>query len=776
VAREKRRVYSLQVLCSVVAALFVLRYLEHRRGRDLVGFGLLSVLNIYVHFVGMMITALLFVPLMVDAWLETRRRRRERSNDGWQSLVPIVVAGAAIALLVLPQLVRLLSLIGHGAPWRAEVSLPGLSPRFLNRVSWFWFVNADWGSLRPADQLVTAVYVGSITVLAVAGLAAVPRRAGATAALWIVFPLVGIGLAATRMDVRDRYFVWTLPLLWVAVATGGLGALPSNRLKGASGDIARGFRGALVVAVAAGSLWLLWHKLPERYPQWTKLMTGIAEIYRPSMMVYMPLRSAIGSPRLLATELQVPAGLRDIRDLSPATHDQFVKEVERGQDFVFLLYGNLQNDEMRWRVRYLEQQQYRKTVVPVYGASAQIFTRGEVEGLWQNERIAADPSPPAMVAWARQQLQNRSATSANASPLAQAVVARVGEDGVVRKGRLFTSQYGENGSWKLGPQDWDGVEETRTTSGRVARDVIAAHPASTSVLVVAFPAQPMKTSLGLLYGISDTGLVFRAGANVDVTVYVNGEEKIATSCPNTPGWKELAADTANLDGKPADVVMLITTANDAARHFAFRLEPSPKPARALDAATAAGPVVLTGGRRLREFVDRLRVYRLEGDRRSDAQSDGRAYSAEEMHEATGSVGEGAVRRRWALGPLPWDGVGVTRQRSGGDLRDGLWAHPRNGTTLVIDVPGVTLGQVLRGHFGLTDYAVANAKAAGVTAPVTLKMFVDGRPVFEQAAARTAGWTPLAIPVDGENRAHALRIEISSERDSWAHFIFDLWSD
>ncbi|MBZ5557114.1 MAG: glycosyltransferase family 39 protein [Acidobacteriia bacterium] len=772
------RMYSLQVLLSVLALLFVLRYLDRRRPRDLVALSLLSVLNVYVHFVGFLITALLFIPLVVDASLEVRRRlQTDRSRQAWRPLMLSALAALAVLVLVFPQVVRFVSLVGSGIPLQAEVSLPRLSPTFLDRVSWFWFVNADWGLLRRGDRVVTAVYVGSIGVLAIAGLAAVRRRTGVIAALWILLPLAGIGLAAARMDVRDRYFVWTLPLLWIAVATGGFGALPSGRLTGIGADVARGFRAALVLAVAAGSLWLLWNKLPERYPEWTKLMDGLARIYRPSMMVYMPPGSPMGIPRLLALQRGLAPELQRVRVLGPETRAEFLKEVERAQDFVFLAHERYGNDELSLRARYLEDHKYRKATLPVFGAHADIFTRGELDGFSREQRLAPDPSPDAIVAWARQELRQAPKPASAAPVLANAVVARVQSDGVAREGRLFISQRGESGSWRLGPLEWDAVEEVRTSSGAVEQDMIAAHPADQSVLVVAFPALEMKKSLRLAYGIADSGLMFRSGADVNLTLYVNGAPTMDASCPNTPGWKELAADTTSLDGKVADVVMLITTAKDTSRHFAFRLDPSSQaaPRSVSDASHVSGPVVLTGGRTLKDAVDRLQVYRLEGERRIDAQSERHTYAAGDMHEATGPGGEGAVSRRWALGPLLWDAVGVTRQFSGGEARDGVWAHPKNGTTLVIETSTARVGDLLRGYFGLTDFSVAQATGLGVTAPVRFKVSIDGRSAFEQEAARIRGWIGWAIPVGSADREHSLRIEISCATDSWAHFVFDLWS-
>ncbi|HUR33866.1 MAG TPA: glycosyltransferase family 39 protein [Vicinamibacterales bacterium] len=772
------RMYSLQVLFAVLAAIFVLRYLERRRASDLVAFCAASVLNIYTHFFGFLITALLFVPAMADAWLRPPDPDAAPLLSRWRRLRAVAWAAGAVALLSVPQIVRLASLVTGDVPSaRADVSLPGLSPRFFDRVSWFWFVNADWGPLRPGEQLITAIYVGSIVLLAAAGLAAAGRRLAATAALWILVPLAAVGLAAGRIDVRDRYFVWTLPLLWVAVAAGGFGALPSARVTGALADIARGVRAALVVAVATASLWLLWHKLPERYAEWTKLMSGIERVYRPSMNVYMPPGSPMGIPRLIAIQRRLPSGLQDVRELSATTHAQFLQEVERGQEFVFLVYNGLENDEMRARVRYLEARQYLAATIPVYGASARIFSRAAVAGWSETRQLAGTVSPAAIAAWAREQRGERAVSTPGAPALGGAFVARVAANGAARTGSLFVSQRGEYGAWRLGPEPWDAVEEQRVTSGRIEHTAIAAHPASDSALVVALPPQTMSKSLDLAYGIADSGLGFRGGASVELSVYVNGEWKADLSCPNTPGWKHLSIDTASLDRQTADAVLVLTTVDDRSRHFAFRLDASPRPAAsAASAVRDPSPFVLTGGRRLSDTVERLRVYRLDARGRVDGVSDGRTYAAADMHEASGAGGEGAVHRVWALGPLLWDAVGSTRQPSGGEVRKGIWAHPRDGTTLVIEADQVQLGDLLRGQFGISDVGVNMAQSTGVTAPITFTIAIDGQPVFHQEVARAAGWLGLAVPAGRSAGAHTLRIEIASASDKWGHFVFDLWSD
>lgn len=776
------RMYSIQVLVSVVAAVFVLRYLERRRPRDLVAFSLVSVLHIYTHFVGFLITAVLFLPLLTDGWPDTRQPARDDAGppDEWRRrLLPQAVAIVGILILVLPQVVRLAGLVGANIPVRPGLSLPGLSRAFVERVTWFWFMNADWGPLRGGGRVITNVYAGSIAILAAAGLASAPRRIGVAAGLWILLPVLLLGLAAGRMDVRDRYLVWVVPLLWMAVANGAVGPLPFPRLAGTSREIAQGIRSALFLAVVTASLFLVWNKLPERYPQWTKLMLALKQVYRPPMVVYMPPGPPTATPRLLGSHLNLPAGLTRIIALNEATRPQFLAEVERGQEFIFLVHWTYDNAEFSWRTRYLVAHQYKKAVIPVWGARAEIFTHAELEGFSLDQHIEPHPTPDKIVGWTRQRFEEKLRPPSRAPRLAEALVARVDGDGAIREGRLFISQRGESGSWRLGPVDWDAVEEVHAASGGRERDMIAAHPVNNSVLVVAFPALQMKKSLSLEYGIADSGLRFPSGADVALAVYVNGTKRADAVCPNTPGWKNLTLDTAALQGARADVALLVTTANDQGRHFAFRLATSARAATAppprLDRPISS-PVILTGGRTLSDSVYGLNVYRLAGATRIDARNEPHSYSASDMHEEEGPNGEGAVRQRWALGPPPWDEVGLTRQRSSDEARDGLWAHPRDSTTLVIEVPQVVTGSLLHGYFGVTDFSVTQAIRNRVAAPVQLKVFLDGQSAFAGEAPRTRGWHVFAVPTGGGTRARSLRIEIACAKDSWAHFVFDLWSD
>jgi hypothetical protein len=771
------RMYSIQVLLSVLSLICLFTYLERRRWRELVAFAIVSVLNIYTHFIGFLITAVLITPLIVDGWIDAQRARARGDRASWERLRQTALVGLAIVLATIPQLLRIVSFLSGGIPRRSDLSAPDLSRAFFDRVTWFWFINADWGRLALAGRVVTTAFLVAIGTLAAIGLIAARRRHGAIAALCIVLPLVGLGLAAGHVDVRTRYLAWLLPLLWVAVAAGAVGALPDRLTTDAGAGLAQGIRSALAVVVVAGSLWLLWHKVPERYAQWTKLMMGVQQIYRPSMVVYMPPDPPVATPQLLASYRGLASGLADIRPLDSDTRTQFLTEVEQARDFVFLAQWSFENGELAWRVRYLAEQKYQRTVFPVWGARAEIFTRGEIDGLSRTQRLNGDPSPGGIVSWTRQRLREKRSQAAAAPLIGEAVVATIDDAGGLREGRVFSSQHGEAGSWKLSPAEWDVVEQTRAASGAVERDVIDAHPTADAVLVAAFPAVKMKPSVSLTYGIVDSGSRFGSGADVNVKLYVNGVKEADVICPNTPGWNELIVDTAALQGTPADIVLLMRTSKDRS-DFAFDVATSSRvitrPILSEDAA--AGAVVLLGGPTLKDGIDRFRVYRT-----SDAHAIGARHvledrSAADMHEAAGRDNEGAVSTRWALGRIVWDAVGTTRQRSGGEARNGLWAHPRNGTTLVIDAPVARLGHLLRGYFGFTDLALAKAAELGVTAPVRMKILLDGKPLILNEAPRVRGWRSFAVPIPAAQTVRSVQIQIECATDSWAHFIFDLWGE
>jgi hypothetical protein len=140
--------------------------------------------------------------------------------------------------------------------------------------------------------------------------------------------------------------------------------------------------------------------------------------------------------------------------------------------------------------------------------------------------------------------------------------------------------------------------------------------------------------------------------------------------------------------------------------------------------------------------------------------------------------EGGLDGRWVLGEPTWDALGFTLQRSGGEARPGLWAHPRDGTVLRIEGRFDSSVSSLQGFHGFSDFSIEQATHLGIEDPVQFELRVDGTLVYRAEVARKAGWETFEanLPEPIGAGEHELEIRISSTRDKWSHFVFDLWSD
>lgn len=189
------------------------------------------------------------------------------------------------------------------------------------------------------------------------------------------------------------------------------------------------------------------------------------------------------------------------------------------------------------------------------------------------------------------------------------------------------------------------------------------------------------------------------------------------------------------------------------------------------------PVPLSADQPLSASLQALEVTRMaRGGERIGSHFDPAVLSAKAMHERGLEPPEGEVHGRWVLGEPAWDAVGRTRQRSGGEPKDGIWAHPRDGTELDIEADVVLEGTALEGYFGFTDFSLAHALSAGVDAPVRFELDLDGARLVATEVARRAGWSAFraTLPEAGAGVRH-LRVSVSCDDDTWAHFVFDVWA-
>ncbi|HUG53716.1 MAG TPA: hypothetical protein VMR21_08945, partial [Vicinamibacteria bacterium] len=509
--------------------------------------------------------------------------------------------------------------------------------------------------------------------------------------------------------------------------------------------------------------------------EWAKLWSGLRQIGHPAMALYMPPGPTTGTPMLLASHDEPPA-LGPIRPLSPETRGDFLAQAAAGADFAFLVQSSPSTPELDWRSRHLRSLGYRRVRLPVFGAQAQLFSRRGPPPFARVTRLAGAATAAGAVRWARARLQDGSRRPPGPSGLGLAVVARVEKDGTVHESTFFASQRGESGYWRIGPADRDAVAEEQVWTGRGHTEMVVARAREDSLVVIAFPGLDTGGGLRLrCRGVATRGRP--RGVEVLAELFVGDEPAAAAVCPGHSG----AAAEVRVAAPPGragrtDVTVLLTALGGNA-DVAFRLDPSRVVPPAAGPAAPAPPITLAGGRALSASLERLEVYRTNrnGFGRVPSRLETSEVSAADLHERGGSGPEGALAAHWRLGGAPWDAVGRTVQRSGGETRSGLWAHPRAGTTLVIEAEAVRLARVLEGFYGLTDHAVEQGRLGRIPHPVHLRVFLDGAVVLAAEAPRTAGWRHISVPLAHARPEGRVRVEVTSDRDTWAHFVFDLWS-
>lgn len=202
----------------------------------------LGALLLYTHYLG----AVLAGSLAAFALWEGRRLRGAAAS--------LLVSGLAFAPW-LPVLWYHLSAGRFDPPWRPALP-PTLPLQLLHVVGFGGRVagTASYFSLSAASPWIEALLALPVAVLLAAGFWSLWRRSptlGRLAACCAGLPtlvLLAVSVARGTMVAYPRYFVFTLPFL--ALAVGSMAGAPLGRV----GRAVAGLSGAVVVALAAGSL------------------------------------------------------------------------------------------------------------------------------------------------------------------------------------------------------------------------------------------------------------------------------------------------------------------------------------------------------------------------------------------------------------------------------------------------------------------------------------------------------------------------------------------
>lgn len=771
------RMYPLYSLLTLASAYWAFRYFEERKTRCLIFLGMVLVLNIHTHFFGFFIAAIVFIYLIVRTAAEAfyTFRKKRHTNNILKPFIPLGILFAVVSFLSLYQIVRAHALLSRVPTFSPEWSLgPGVLT-YLSQVASF-SLRAPWGIEVGYDPFLTVALYASIVILFVLGMLSLPPKTGLSLAFFAIFPILALAPFTSTLDLRDRYFVVIVPFVYLGLSYGALGDLSFfNRPLSVPG--LNVLRHAVFVVLVLANVFFLYSCLDLKNVEWSRVMVAFDKIFRKPISLYITRGYVRTVPQYVVDWKGLDPALGDIKVMYGSQRGEFQNEVQEGRNIAFLDQHGYLPDEYKRRVDYLRQNGYKNAVLYGWGAMVEYWSKEEVQGLFRQDRLGPAPEGAEIVKWARARLLQRIPPADIGNYLGGALVARVHEDGNVIESLMRSTQNGTECHWWAGNALWQSVREEVHTSAKVKKQMIWAHPLSESILVLAFPAIQMKNSLRFTYGIADSGLWDEEGADVRMQIFINSAKVSDLTCPNMAGWKEVSIDTRKYKEQSPDLTVLISTRRDEARHFCFNFESSGRLKEGdYHNPKARRTIKLTNDKILSDSIEYLNVYRLipNGSRIPSLEFDDATLTAHDMHERALLADEGGLFGRWVIGRYHWDSVGFTAQRFRDGLVGGIWAHPREGTTLVIEAKQVVLDTHLRVYYGLTDYAAERSKALGLKAPVHFRILIDGGEVYNTKVPRVWGLKSFSLSTaEFEGGVHALRVEVESEDDSWAHFVFDL---
>ena len=285
---------------------------------------------------------------------------------------------------------------------------------------------------------------------------------------------------------------------------------------------------------------------------------------------------------------------------------------------------------------------------------------------------------------------------------------------------------------------------------------------------VTFPARILGHALRVVYGVDDSNIGEQHLGNPPqrLSIAIDGTEVQRQRVEFAVGWNTLKVNTEGFQGREGKVSLTLETSTKA--NFLV----------SVDAVILRSPDVVRrlveGPYKFDEHLDEAAVS-VVGNRgaRSVCRGPDETFrllrGGKRKVEENGPYGEGVLFHRWYCGPLPWDSVGLTRQRSGGELRPAIWLHPLADRRRVLTYGPLPLGRKIRGYYGITDLA-----ARIEPQPVTFAILVGGRKIFRVTVSNEAGWREFSVDLPSAWFGRMMDVTFVSETsdDKWRHFLFD----
>jgi 4-amino-4-deoxy-L-arabinose transferase-like glycosyltransferase len=219
---QEARPYMASVALTLAMYLALFAWTDRRRPAALAAFVACAALALYTYHLALLHVG---VAAGVVAWDTVAAARRDGARAALRRAAPFGIAGAALALLYLPQLANLRGfLAGSGA---APNHVLDLGPRVLHAVADRWVSGPAWAT-------------GLCEVAFALGALRLARRRDAIAAgvaAWLAAPFLLFGLVPFSKYFDLRFLISAVPAFFLVVAAGidaAARAAPSPRLRAAA--------------------------------------------------------------------------------------------------------------------------------------------------------------------------------------------------------------------------------------------------------------------------------------------------------------------------------------------------------------------------------------------------------------------------------------------------------------------------------------------------------------------------------------------------------------
>ncbi len=326
-----------------------------------------------------------------------------------------------------------------------------------------------------------------------------------------------------------------------------------------------------------------------------------------------------------------------------------------------------------------------------------------------------------------------------------------------------------HGRWKWGKDRWMSVARAREISNSFAQDVVWSHPPMDVPVVIEFPEVPMGNVLQGVFGLTDFALTRKNGPAVTFEIRVAGESVHKVEHKNIPGWRRYRLQTEKWAGTSQTVAFEVSASgkDNHRRHFAFNgFTAREKEAQLAQADVRPGTTPVTYD--FKTEIQKAEIRRVFDDGKIMRPDRFDVRPTYIRGEERGPDDEGILKNRWLFSDNTWDTVCQSKQKSGGELRDCLWAHPVDNADLLITYPQVQLGSAISGATGITDLA-----ARYRTTSVYFQVYVDDLKVLDQTHENRQGWNEFRVDTSQwAGESHDVTFRISCENERWRHFCFD----